>query len=308
MADFLCNDIARQPTRVLFALSLSFFFTYTAYLAIQNLQSSLNKDAHLGVYSLSVLYGFIILFGTLSPCFIRLLGAKKVIWFAWLTHIIYTITNFYPTFFTLLPSSALIGILAAPMWTSQGLYISSAGQEYANQRGLVSEKDLHGVLSKFNGIFFMAYEVTQVTGNLVSSAVLSAGIDSNITADQVHHCGANDCPSSDSDTTPSNSTKSPHNEPDKNVIYILFGIFLAFNLLGFLTTVFVLPAHLSSANQPEEDSSSVSDADKRVKKQDCDLMSCFRMAISFKMVPLLPLFMAQAMAIGVLYADYTKVF
>ncbi|CAL1534224.1 unnamed protein product, partial [Lymnaea stagnalis] len=268
-------------------LSVSFTFVYTAYLAIQNLQSSLNQEANLGVVSLSVLYGTIIIFGTQAPIFIKFIGAKRVLVLAWVIHIIYTASNFYPTFATLIPSSALLGAIAGPMWTSQGIYITAAGEKYAALQGVSSEGALHAILSKFNGIFFMFYEITQITGNMISSFVLSAS--SYNTSSGVDHriCGPNDCP-----FVSAGNVTSKIEEPERHVVYILLAIFLSCNICGLLLTLFGLPHH----TEVRGESTSVFK----------DMASCFKMSVDKRMLLLLPLFMAQAMAVGVLYADYTK--
>ncbi|KAH9489726.1 Protein unc-93 A [Bulinus truncatus] len=278
-----------RPMKNCLVLSLSFTCVYTAYLAIQNLQSSLNQEANLGVVSQSVLYGSIILFGTQSPIFIRFIGAKRVLLLAWFIHTLYTASNFYPTFATLIPTSALLGAIAGPMWTSQGMYITAAGERYAALQGTSSESYLHSVLSKFNGIFFMFYEVTQVTGNLISSFVLSTSSYNTSGNDQGKMCGPGDCPYS----SLGNVTISAIEEPEKRVVYTLLGVFLICNVCGFILTLFGLP-QLTQTNRTEVTS---------VLK---DIVSCFKMTVDNRMLLLLPLFMGQAMAVGVLYADYTK--
>lgn len=67
----------------------------------------------------------------MSPLVIRLLGAKRTLLLAWVFHALYTLSNFYPTFPTLLTSSLLLGAIAGPMWTAQGLFISESGLAYA---------------------------------------------------------------------------------------------------------------------------------------------------------------------------------
>ena len=191
----------QTPMRTCLVLSASFTFVYTAYLAIQNLQSSLNDESNLGVTSLCVLYGTIILSGPQAPLAMRLIGPKWVLVLAWTIHCLYTASNFYPTWATLIPSSALLGAIAGPMWTAQGLFITAAGEKHAamTAKGLhpdAYQKFEHIVLSRFNGIFFMFYELTQITGNLISSLVLSEGSynSTQSSSDDLAFCGPNDCP------------------------------------------------------------------------------------------------------------------
>ncbi|KAH3891094.1 hypothetical protein DPMN_015183 [Dreissena polymorpha] len=185
------SDAIKGPTsgrenRNVYILSAAFTAIFTAYIALQNLQSSLNQAAGLGIISLSCMYACIILSGILAPAVISAVGEKRIIVFSFICHVIYTGTNFYPTFGTLIPSSVLLGITAGPMWTSQSVYLSDMALSYASRTGA----DGHAILSKFNGIFFSMYETTQITGNLISSLVLQQGSYNNTASnDTVKYCG-----------------------------------------------------------------------------------------------------------------------
>ncbi|KAL8586814.1 hypothetical protein ACOMHN_052690 [Nucella lapillus] len=127
----LMDKPVERPVRTCAVLCGAFFLVYTANLAIQNLQTSLHQTAGLGITSLAVLYGSIIVFGSLSPLVIRFLTAKRTLVLAFICHLLYTLSNFYPTIPTLLTSSLLLGAMAGPMWTAQGLYCTATGLAYA---------------------------------------------------------------------------------------------------------------------------------------------------------------------------------
>ena len=57
----------RKITKNVFIISFGFLFLFTAFQSLQNLQSSLNKDEGLGLTSLSVIYGALILSCILVP-------------------------------------------------------------------------------------------------------------------------------------------------------------------------------------------------------------------------------------------------
>lgn len=67
--------------RMQYFLSISFLSVFTSYMAIQNIQGSLNDEGSLGVISLGVLYGASILSGILAPLIVTQLGVKRVIIF-----------------------------------------------------------------------------------------------------------------------------------------------------------------------------------------------------------------------------------
>lgn len=280
------NDLHKgRELRNVLILSGSFTAVFTAYLAIQNLQSSLNQEHGLGIISLSSMYACIIISGILAPTIIKVIGEKRTLIISFLCHVIYTITNFYPSFYTLIPSSVLLGMTAGPMWTSQSIYISEMSYSYATTSG----KDIHAILSKFNGIFFSMYETTQITGNLISSLVLQQGSynDKSASNETVSNCGKTDCP------LETNATSI--DEPEHRVVYILLGIFLACDIAGVILTSCFLPP-----------------LKQQVSKQKTNVLSsltlCGKGLLDVNLVLLVPLIMFMAMEQAILWTDYTKAF
>ena len=265
-----------------YILSGSFTAVFTAYLAIQNLQSSLNQEAHLGIISLSAMYACIILSGILAPAILSIIGEKKILVISFICHVIYTGTNFYPTFATLIPSSVLLGLTAGPMWTSQSVYLSDMAVSYAARHG----HDGHATLSKFNGIFFSMYETTQVTGNLISSLVLQQGTyNESSSANETKLCGRLDCPLESNGTT-------TIEEPDVHVVYILLGVFLVCDVLGLLLALCFLP--------PLEKKHQKFNVGRAV-------VACGKGLTDPNLAMLVPLIMFMAMEQAILWTDYTKV-
>ncbi|XP_053397644.1 protein unc-93 homolog A-like [Mercenaria mercenaria] len=269
-----------------FVLSGAFTAIFTAYLAIQNLQSSLNQEQGLGIISLSCMYACIIISGILAPVIIHVFGEKNILVFSFMCHVIYMGSNFYPSFSTLVPSSVLLGLTAGPMWTSQSVYLANMAYSYAER----TSKSCHPVLSKFNGIFYPMYETTQITGNLISSLILQQGgyrISSSVNATKVKFCGSEDCPTA--------VHVSNINEPDRDLVYILLGIFLACDVFGvFLTSIFLPPLKKMASKEKAN-----------ILKS---LASCGKGLTEINLVFLIPLIMFMAMEQAILWTDYTKAF
>ncbi|KAK6192767.1 hypothetical protein SNE40_004185 [Patella caerulea] len=262
-------------------ISVSFMVVFTAHIALQNLQSSLHEEEQLGIIALSCLYGSIIFSGILAPTFIGAIGAKGCIIASWIGHLIYTSANFYPTWGTLIPASILLGIFFGPLWTSQSLYISACAYSYSGS----TDESPYSVLSRLNGLFFMMYETTQITGNLISSLVLQHSTynmsDENITK----YCGPHDCPGH------INSTNIE--EPDEDLFHLLLGIFLSLEMIGlFITIVFL-------SSLPKSDWT----LSKSVKES---LASCFVTLVKSEILFLVPFIMFQAMEQAILLGDFTK--
>lgn len=266
-----------------YILSAAFTAVFTAYLAIQNLQSSLNQEEHLGIISLSSMYACIILSGILAPAILGLVDEKKIIVFSFFCHVLYTGTNFYPTFATLIPSSVLLGLTAGPMWTSQSVYLSDMAYSHAARY----DKDGHMILSKFNGIFFSMFETTQITGNLISSLVLQQGsYNETSSANETKFCGRLDCP-----TATGNSTTAIE-EPDMHIVYILLGVFVVCDVLGLLLALCFLPSL---------------DKKRQNFKVVRSVIACGKGLTDINLAMLVPLIMFMAMEQAILWTDYTKV-
>lgn len=266
-------------------ISLSFFAVFTAYTALQNLQSSLNQEDGLGVTSLSCLYAFVIVSAILAPWIINTLGIKISLLISWVSHILYTCSNFYPTFATLIPTSILLGLISGLLWTSQGVFISTNAYSISEN----NKAEIHATLSRLNGIFFTFFELTQITGNLISSFVLNKDTAFNTTMSSASACGCNDCPVD----VHSNST-SKITEPANSARYLLMSIFLAFDVLGFLCTVIFLPA-IQKTQWAEK-------ANGKESVTAC----CSVLRTDPKLVFLLPLFSIVAMQKAVVWTDFTK--
>lgn len=264
-------------------LSASFTAIFTAYLAIQNLQSSLNQEKGLGIISLSCMYACIILSGILAPAVLNIIGEKWSLIIPFICHVIYTGTNYYPTFATLLPSSILLGLTAGPMWTSQSVYLSQKAYSYAERTG----KDGHAILSRFNGVFFCMFETTQITGNLISSLVLKQGDYNSTSSNDTKFCGKDDCPISLNTTT-------QIEEPERHIVYILLSVYLVCDFIGLFLTAFLLPP-LNKSDNGEK---------KRVLSS---VIACGKGLGELNIALLVPLFMFMAMEQAILWTDYTKV-
>ena len=100
----------RKITKNVYVISLGFLFLFTAFQSLQNLQSSLNKDEGLGLVSLSVIYAALILSCIFVPPFvIGRLGCKWTLVLAMTGYVLYTVSNYYARWGTLIPASIIIG-------------------------------------------------------------------------------------------------------------------------------------------------------------------------------------------------------
>ena len=108
----------------MFVVSLAFVLIYTVFLALLALQSSMNRSGSLGVLSISVLYICFLVSVLYSPFVIETIGTKFTLLLAFLAHTVFVVANFYPTWWTLLPATGLLGLLFSPQWTAQSVIFS----------------------------------------------------------------------------------------------------------------------------------------------------------------------------------------
>lgn len=67
----------------------------------------------------------------------------------------------------MVPTSILLGLGAAPLWSAQGTYLTIMGNTQAEKAGKVGRD----VVNQYFGTFFLIFQSSGVWGNLISSLV-----------------------------------------------------------------------------------------------------------------------------------------
>ncbi|XP_068230622.1 protein unc-93 homolog A-like [Palaemon carinicauda] len=219
----------KRIMRNILIISFAFFFLFTSYNGMTNLQSSLNKAS--GTASLTALYIAFIISSCFSPSYVlKVLQEKKALIICMLMYSVYMMAQFYPTIYTLMPTAIVLGAAAAPLWSAKCTYLSKVSDLYGNITG---EKS-YVVYSRFFGIFFFVFQTTQIVGNLISSLVLSFGVETRPTSvdeEARSKCGFYFCISEtpSQTTTPQNNTsggEALEDGPPLWQIYTMAGIYL----------------------------------------------------------------------------------
>lgn len=153
----------------LLILSASITFLHIAVFGLRNLQSSLNSEDGLGVYSLATLCGAFMVASLVSPFIVQRYGPNKCLSVACCGLLIYVIANYFPNFYTIMPASVVHGVCNALLWNAVCTYITELGIDEAYLKGKVSSN----VLSRYFGMFFLMLQLSMVLGNLISSVILS---------------------------------------------------------------------------------------------------------------------------------------
>lgn len=176
---------------------------HIAAYGLRNLQSSLNSEAGLGVFSLAAVFAAFMIGSLASPFLVKRFPPKYCLCLATAGHLPYLLANYYPTFYTMILSSALMGFSGAVIWNAICTYITEIGIH----ESALKNKKVGDVLSRYFGIFFLILQFSVVIGNLISSIVLSSTFAGNEESSEgnttdviflnktvtVPHCGVHEC-------------------------------------------------------------------------------------------------------------------
>ncbi|KAG6458073.1 UNC93-like protein [Manduca sexta] len=206
------------------AVSAAFMVQFTAFQGTANLQSSINAADGLGTVSLSSIYAALVVSCIFVPTFlIKRLTVKWTLCLSMMCYAPYIGAQFYPAFYTLVPAGVVVGLGAAPMWTSKATYLTQAGSVYAK----LTDQAVDGIIVRFFGFFFLAWQTAELWGNLISSLVFSSGVHSGNTSTEntsktLLTCGANFCMIGGGH----HDNQNLHRPPDSE-IYEISAIYLA---------------------------------------------------------------------------------
>ncbi|XP_047127888.1 protein unc-93 homolog A [Hydra vulgaris] len=272
----------------LLIISLGFFLIHAAFFPIQNIQASLHKDPALGFGSLTALYASAII----SSCFLpNLLMAKfkpKILMIISMsTFSLYVFANFMPVMGTIMPAAILFGLSTAVMWTCHSSYVTTIATNHANSLNLPKDP----IVSKFFSIFYVLFQVSQILGNGVSSAVLMSvnkdKVKGNVsTFNTSISCGYRYCPSA---SLVANVQAIPI-----DTVYKLMGILLGLSLVGILLVIVFLDALWEETRNEQSLMNLCFSTIKHVK--------------SPMILLLVPITIFSGMDQAFVYGDYTKTF
>ncbi|KAF6270243.1 unc-93-like protein A [Rhinolophus ferrumequinum] len=278
-----------RSLRNVLVVSLGFLLLFTAYGGLQSLQSSLYSEEGLGVTVLSTLYGAMLLSSMfLPPLLIRMLGCKWTVVLSMSCYVTFSLGNFYASWYTLIPTSILLGLGAAPLWSAHSTYLTIMGNTHAKKAGKVG-KD---VVNHYFGMFFLIFQSSGVWGNLISSLVFGqTPTQGAIPEEQLLSCGASDCLMA---TVPTNGTQRPSQE----LVYTLLGIYTGSGILGVLLVALFL--------EPVRDDQQKSEGEKKPPSFWSTLLSTFKLFRDkrLRFLVLLPMYSGFEQAF--LAGDYTR--
>jgi MFS transporter, NAG-T family, sugar:H+ symporter len=136
-----------------------FFFVFLAFNTTQNFETTVNADT--GHVSLAILYSCFAFFNVISGFVVRSIGNRLSLVLGALAYAVYVASNikvFVPVFYA---CSALLGVGASLIWTSQGAFLARQ-----------STPDTFGFIS---GIFWAMFQANGAVGNTIAASLLNSG-------------------------------------------------------------------------------------------------------------------------------------
>ena len=213
-----CSDRVRAYKN-LFGVSLSIILCYGTLIGIFNLQSSINADQGLGLASSATVYAVQIIFIFLVPGYIRLIGTKYALTSGYILYLIYTLVNYYPHWFTLIPGAVFTGLGNVIVWVATLVHVTHTAVLYAPA---LKEKTQHSI-GLFSGIFVLATKVSRAFGGLTSSSVLFNFVHDFNDSEEITN-------------TSCTNTDAVHVKQD-TLYYVLVSIYATCTILGILISL-----------------------------------------------------------------------
>ncbi|CAD5122011.1 DgyrCDS10465 [Dimorphilus gyrociliatus] len=282
--NFSNPKLGKNQIKNLIALSSSFALLYLAFFSLRNLQSSLHST---GIHSLAAMYISYIVGCFFAAPALSLIGPKWAILSGMLSVLVYIGSMFFPDL--LIPANVLLGILLAFMWIAQGSYLTTIAMEFAQK----TIRPVRAVLGLFNGTFLFLLHLSQIAGNLISSAVLSPTIELTNSSEAIPNhtaetCGVEFCHNQDS------TTSQQKLQIDSFTILII--LFAAVSITG----VIVLIAFLDQKKEKRQ---------MLGKRAACmQIMTILEIHKDFKLLLLIPLMIYVGMQEALIFGEFTRAY
>ena len=124
------------------------------------------KVNNLGTWSNATVSASMILSSMFLPSI--MIKKLKVKWTLVISIFCYSLNiaaQFYPEFYTLIPTAFILGLGAAPLWAAKCTYLTQVAHRFAGLDGV----DPEPVVVKFFGIFFFFFQCNSIIGNIIST-------------------------------------------------------------------------------------------------------------------------------------------
>ena len=220
----------RRFLRNTMIVSLAYFFYFTGFWSLTNLQSTMNAEGGMGIDSQAAIYLCSMVSCFFPELLIEKFGTKNTYIVTLLLSLPYLAANFRLRWDAMMITSVLYGLVSGPYNAALSCYVDEMSSRYA----AVSGESLENVESTFFGVYIFFSEFTQVVGNVIAYYSLVAGRPANLQNFSAE-CGIHFDPTADNGT---NSNLAPPSDEDR---YILIGSYLILGVLAVVIALFLDP-------------------------------------------------------------------
>ena len=260
-------------------ISFSFFIIFSVYLAILSLQSSINEENGLGLTAVCALYFSFFLSCFYSATVISILGTKYTVVLAYIVMAIYTVCNFYPSWYTLVPGSIMLGLIYGPLWASQSVHITSIAHQYALQIGKKSQP----IVFQFFGIYVFFVNFGYLPANVVSSVVLLNSGSPNTSV--VESSLGDICNNTDVANL------------DRIYLYVLLSIYVVFDVIAVVMVIMLVDRLVAFSSMSKV-------FDVHIKTP---VISTLKLLLSWKMNMVVVMMVLNGYSVSFVFGIFTKV-
>ena len=211
----------------LLGVAVSYMIIFSAFLAVLGLQASINEGGGLGLTSSSVVYALFFFSGLYTPSIMRLLGSKYAMVLGYVAMSLYTVSNYYRGWISLMLGSVCLGVFFGPLWASLNIHITKVALRHAPD---LNEAPSY-LIGLFTGVLTLFYKLAYIPANIASAAILFNSrntTDTDIFPEQGDEC---------------NNTEAANVE--EKYIYMLISVYVAFDIVAIAVCV-IFVDHLGS--------------------------------------------------------------
>lgn len=274
-------------------ICFSFVLCFGSFLGILNLQSSINAVQGLGLASNVALYATFMIAGIFASPYVDLIGSKLSLISGYFIFLVYTACNYYPSWYTLISGSVLLGIFYGPVWVAIYAHATVTATTYS----AALKEEPKNAIALFVAFVAAATKLSRITGSIVSSIVLFNIREFNTTL-SMEISGSGEF----SENDVCNNDEASQLEKIF-LYYILVSLYMLFGIIGVIITV-ALVDHLGTNYL------STSSKVLPICKDSLllPLGRVFKTLANSKMLLLLPLFILNGLLLGFASGAFPKVF
>nr|XP_039258004.1 UNC93-like protein [Styela clava] len=251
-------QIRRRINFYFYSLVLGTVLSFSAFVSLHTLQTSINIQGKLGSLGLTVVYfGSVVYSLFVAPITMKRFGLGLNLVISDLSYLIYCASNYYPGIYVLLPASIISSVAQSLLLPATSIAAFQLAERFYQCSSQTEEVYINRFQSRFVGLF----SSVSIVGNIISFAALSGSKsgsiedeNSNITFSSVNtieattpslspnrsgynHCGVQDC--QDPEIIENNINQ--YVPPDKISTYILVSAACAVSLVSLIIHACVYP-------------------------------------------------------------------